>query len=564
MKNLVLIVVAAVFLGSMVSFFGVGFGLGALNATGLCTSAAPNTNCLTYSTGGISDGTIQDQVISTSINAGSPFVSSLEAGTSGSTLQFEAEMSSYGSCAAGNLRADAWQGGYQAFYEITFSQTVTANINGSTIAPVSGAGLVTGTTFFVSYNYTGGSSLNNLVGCAQSGGEIHGPVYAFETGITLIGQYPVISFSVAFITSGLYCDGAIGSSTSQCFALGNGPGEGSPPVSNGAWWIGGTMSGIVLSADASFQIVDSQNQYNGGTLSVIAFTGYGSYSIVVDSPAARGGGTAPWSSNPQSVPNYCLSSSGCPISWKIPANAAIADGGNPALDTFDVILYSTFDIGQDSKTTVINPTYSPTTPVITYSTTGGGLYPGVGNNVTLTIYSNSTSTSGPPVSMSLIAYYLPPGAGVEQSPGCGAAYITPCNGAILDLAHSGAGVVGTYSFSVEPPLGDTQIGLEAISSTNNSPSLPGYFLLQIKPAGCQLGQTCDPLRTTYTTWGLIGPILLSIILVSGSILLAIFLPLGWIRYVPIVVAGTVVAILYVFGIYTEWFTLGGALNSGVQ
>jgi hypothetical protein len=532
--------------------------------TNVCNTNTPTSNCLSYNNQSVYEGTIMAGVSFVSVSQGSEFVTSLVQGEPSTGLTFNMVMSTAGSCQAGNLRADAWAAGYQAYYTINFPQKVTLSIDG--------AGQATGSTFYINDNYSAsgvGPSNQNLVGCQPSSGT-YGPYSStnYEHTLVLYGIYPIMKFSISFTTSGLYCDAISGQANSQCALF--------PDTTygdnNGVWWITSTTTALALTAQASFQFFNTQDQYNGGTLSVMAYTSFGGngvakngetngYSLVVDSPSARGGGTAPWQSNPQPVPNWCLA--GCPITWNIPKNASIADNGNPALDTFDVILYSSLNIGQDTKTTVINPIYAPTTPVITYQNSGAGIYPAVGDNVTVTVYSNQTSTSGTLTSIDLIGYYLASGQGVEQSPGCGSAYLTACNGTPLVVSHSGNGIVGKFYFTVAPPIEDVAIGLEAISSSNNSPSLPGWLLIQIKPSDCAIGQTCDPLQTQTTAWELVGPILLSIAIISGLLLAAFWVPWKYAVIVLPVAGGVVVAILYLTSGYHDLFMAGGLLNQNL-
>ncbi len=573
------VIVAVIFGVSSLGFVGVGFGLNALSITSNnCNTATPNSNCLSYSNESAYEGTITTGIAAISIDQGAQFVSALEPNQPSTGFTFGMQVSSTGDCSPGNLRSDAWQAGYQGYYEIQFPQTVTLSIDGavSTI----------GSTFFINENYSAsgvGASQGNLIGCAQnvggSGGEIPGPYSNnhYDHTIRLMGIYPIMKFSISFTTSGLYCDGAIGGQlTNQCYALEQSPasngGVESSVDNNGGWWITSTLTGIVLTAEASFHLTNTQNYYNGGVLSIMAYTYFGGsgvakngetngYSVVVDMPSARGGGTAPWQSNPQPVPNYCLS--GCPITWNIPKNASVPDGGNPALDVFSVILLSSLNVGQDTQTPIINPYYAPTTPVITYTSSGAGIYPAVGDQVTLTVYSNQTATSGPLTVIDLIGYYLGPTQGVEQSPGCGNAYITFCNGTPINVSHQGNGIVGTFYFTVTPPIGDTQIGIEAISSSNNSPSLPGWLLISIKPSDCPIGATCDPLQTQTSTWQVIGPILLSIAIVSGLLLAALWIP--W-KYAVILLPGigvVIVLLLALTGGYHAMFMPGGVLNQNV-
>jgi len=561
------VITAVVFVSSLVAFAGIGFGLGALSAVGSpqCNTNTPNSNCITYANQTVNEGTITGGVSFVSVNQGSQFVSSMVQNQPGTGLTFGMQMSSTGDCSGGHLRSDAWQGGYQGWYEIQFPQAVTLTLDGAQ---------KTGSVFFIDENYSASgvsASQGTLVGCGQVVGEIHGPYSSnqYDHTIVLLGIYPQMTFSISWTTSGLYCDAGTGSITSQCYALGQ---SGQPPGyqvnNNGAWWITSKTTAVVLSGQASFEFVNTDKNYNGGTLTAEVYTAYGGsgtasngesngYEMVVDMPSLRGGGTAPWSNNPQTVPNYCLS--GCPITWKIPLNASVNDSGNPAIDTFAVILYSSLAIGQITHFPVINPLYAPTTPVITYRSSGAGIYPAVDDTVYLTIYSNQTSTSGTLTTIDLIGYYLPPGAGVESAPGCGAAYITPCNGTPIQVSHTANGIVGTFTFKVAPPIEDTEIGLQAISSSNNSPSLSGWQLINIKPADCQTGQTCDPLQSSVTEWGIIGPILLSIAIVSGLLLAAFWVPWKYAVIILPVAGGVIVILLWLTGAYADMFAAGGIL-----
>lgn len=598
-KQLVLIVAVIIFVAALASFLGIGFGLSALSAAATpggytqCTNA--NDFCLyqslLYSSGynydGITgnDGGVFWQVESNVQQNAQP-VTSMVQGDLSTSVSFSVSAGADPVQDPGGPTCPgqpAWNE-QPSYYVIQF---FSAGSTSNPSAPVSVLGTVNG----VQYNgavWDGGSVLGNLnaslvqtqqtlAACyiTSSGSiftsEING---LFPITVQLSGQLPPIIMQVEFSSWGDYCDNSnpAGAHTGPCNALYNwatGQGYSNPIVPNNGGWTGTSWSAIEWqSAQASFQFIDQQKNYNGGTITAQFYTGYGGasgYNFAIDVPQPRPNGGQPdseFTNNPTTVPNFCLS--GCTLTWSIPSGASQNLSGHPPTwDTWSGVLYTGLGVGQLTMFTIINPIYAPTTPVVTWTNTGPGIYPQVNDTVDLTVFSNASNNSGQIKTITLYIAYAPPNSNSQWLPTCGTnGWVTSCNGTQIALTYNGNNAVGTYSFPVNPPLGDTLIDITAIATSLSSPSLPGYYQIQIAPSNCQAGQTCNPLRSTSTLWALIGPILMSIMIIDGLAILAFALPLTVTIRVLIIGAGVaVVFVLYYFGIYGDMFDLGGWLNN---
>jgi hypothetical protein len=577
-KPIIAIFVAVALVVEVALFVGLGFGLGALS-----TTANPATSCISAneycwsSTPFWASGTNSGQevyVVSSVQQAADPVTSMLSGGLSTSiTIGMQAADPPGG---GGCPRTGAWQGGYEAWWTITWPQSVTGQIDGNQF---------TGSTWMggvLAQNASIPANQGDLVGCANptehSGGcligsgdscYLAGPTgILYQHTIKLVGTYPVMQMTATFHTQGQWCDKSDTGLTGACDALRN-ANVLSDSIGNNGGWEGSTSASFTWqTAAASFQFIDSQNNYNGGTLTAVFYTAYDGptgYNFSINVPTERPNGgqvDTNFLNNPAVIPNFCFT--GCEYKWAIPKNLNTnLSGENAQWDLWEGVLLATTVVEDQHQFTVINPLYAPTTPVIKYTTNGAGIYPAVGDQVTLTVYSNASQDSGMVQSIGVEVVYQSPGQGQQSQPSCGQAWVTPCpNGQILVLIHSGDNAVGTYTFTVNPPIGDTVIGVSAYSSSNYSLSLFGYLQINIKAADCAPGQTCDPLQSTQTDWGIIGPILLAAILLTLSVLVVLWVPMGmwYIRFgVPIAV-GLVIIVLWALGPWTAMFAAGGLFN----
>lgn len=553
-------------------FIGVGFGSSALGIA----QVPPTGTQYSQGTACAYEGLSCFTTVFTNVVAGSPLITSPQQGQQSTDLVFgvQAVLGS-GSCDPGNERATSWNGGAvdggtQAYYIIHFPFSVAGTING--------AGY-TGSTWYVSEN---GSVVNQVilsyclvnynslgqVGQVQyaSGGTYY-PATMILTGTGSGGILPNLKVSITFVSEGQYCDagttlqvtGACKAAYNQAGGAANNVQAGDGPGSD--WNAGATSSAVYQSAGLSFTFIGQPYQ-NGGTLSVSVNTGYddGGYLLEILCPSPRSCGGSPdtsFSPNPQHVADNVI---GKVYSWSIPSNAAQNNSVGPTWNTWTVALFTSYVTGQLSLTTIINPLYSPSQPGYSYTTSSGLVYPGVGDTVSLTIFANNSAAGTPATTATVAIYYQTAGANAEAAPTCGNGWVSgePCpQGFTVSISNK----VGTLSFVVQPPIGDTLIGLTVISgAANGQASTPLYAQIAIEPAGCQSGTACDPNHSGISLWQLVGPIFLSIAFILTGLIVAMWVPLAWVKYTAVIVPVAGVIIFYVFGVYTSWFAPGGLFN----
>ena len=573
MKQILAFVIGVALLVDVSLFVGLGFGFGALSVTGsnnLQTCNSSDQYCWTMSPGWASPDKQQGiQInIESSVQQGANPITTMLSGDQSTSVSFGmyAQLSPYDACP----RSGAWQGGYEAWWVIVWPQSVSGSIDGTQF---------TGSTWSgqnLAQNDSISAGLADLVGCqAGTGYNDNGPTGNLYTQtVTLTGLYPVMTMNLYFGTYGQWCDKYAGSVTNQCYGLSQAITEtyGAGTGNNGGWNAEASASFVWQSAQASFQFVDPQNNYNGGTLTAIFYTAYNGangYKFSIDTPSERPNGgqlDTNFANNPMTIPNFCTT--GCEYKWAIPKTLDTnLSGHDVQWDLWSGVLSASTVAEQITQFTVINPLYAPTTPVVTYTSSGAGIYPAVGDTVTLTVYSNASQDSGMVQSIDVEVYYLSPGQGVSSAPSCGSApaWVTPCpNGQILVVTHDGKNAVGTYTFKVNPPIGDTAIAVAAVSASNISPSLFGYQLISIKASDCAPGATCDPLQSGVTTWEIIGPILLMGAFILGAVLLVLLVPIPpWVRFALPIAVVAILILLYALGWITGLFVPGGAFNSAV-
>jgi hypothetical protein len=562
-KNLVAIVLVVVLVADIGLFVGIGFATG-----GLSIVASPPTGAqYTQQPFCTSEGITCYAVNFTNVAQGAPLITSPEQGQQSSDLSFGVyDYIASGSCTPGNERQDAWNGGAtnygtSSYYVIHFSQSVTGEVGGTE---------ETGATWSFSVN----SSVSQGVILAYCGwiktlGNPQQAVYStpglqFPETLWLVGPYPSLTVSVDFYSQGQYCDGnpVGGSLGGACqAAVNNIANLNNQMTDNGAWSGIASASAVYQSAGASFSFV-GQPYENGGTLTVSVNTGYddGGYQLELICPSPRPCGGAvdtEFTPNPVGVPDNHM---GYQVSWHIPSNAAQNNSVGPSWNTWLVVLETKYVASQISLTTIINPLYSPAQPVIRWTTGSGDLYPAVGDTLNLEVWANSSQLSGPAVTLDLAVYYQVPGQAAYQAPGCGNGWVTSCPyGTNVTLSSN----FYQFSFTVNPPVGDTLIGVTAISGARNGQASPAdYAQIAVKPSNCQPGTSCDPTYSQITLWEIVGPILLSIAIIVASLLVALYVPVTYARVLIVAAAVGAVAIFYVFDVYTVLFSAGGAFNSG--
>lgn len=564
-----LVVIIAV-LVLVVLFFGLGFGTGALASGPSACSNEPTCYTVTQGLEGSSWGQgFSFQVNILTVNqSNQPFVTSMLAGGESTSVTFGLNIYSTGDCGdTGRPTFDNGVGadvatwsislGGQAFAgavdgtsfpsttDYQFAETST-QLNGyCTIATATGGDYVTSTW------YQGGDSnaLTNLL--------------ASHT-LVLDGQYAPSTLSISMTITGTYCDGISGNIDNTACA------EINPVITNldifpnGAWTRTATTTTNELSGQATITRVGAGPYYNGGTFSVDVTTGYGGasgYELEVQYGAARGGGL---DSNFQTytVPNE---DAGATFTWNIPEGTGV----NSTISGWNVfnptLIASLQYIGSVQCVVDISPAYAPLTPVMTFSNTGTFTQPQPGSIETVTASVTASATSGPVTSITLWAFYLTGSESASTLPACGSQWITACQGSPMQLTESGNTTTGTYAFTVDPIAGSSSMGFEVTGFTSEQQGSPTTTsLVNILPSSCSPSQTgCGTTQFSASTWEVGGPIILSLIFILLGVLVAIYVPIAWIRVLAVVLPIALVIVLYALGTYTDWFSPGGILNNAV-
>jgi hypothetical protein len=568
MKGWVSIAVLVVLVIDVALFFGIGFGTGGLAVA----SNPPNytQNCWGSSSGGNpATGTAgaMDFCVNIVGEPGTSPITSMLAGGSSTQIVFNLQLSTTDNCGGGS--DPAWAPGQGANYGYYVVQYL---VDG---APVAMTGTLNGggfqaTTLTIPENSTsilawcwlvdGSNSISQTLTNGQ-------PV--MQNTVVLQGLYAVGTISVSFFGQGTFCNGNT-AATNVCATIANaGPGFQQPDSPNGNFIAKPVTTAAVYSGQASFTPT-SYALYNGGTLAVSVTTGYdgaAAYTLQVDCPQARSCAGQPdttFGTNPVTVANDC---NGCIISWKIPTNAAVNTSAGAAYNTWVIVLKASYINQQLTPVPiVISPLYQPGTPSISFADKSGLVLPPIGDTVTITVTASPAQHSTNVTGISIWVVYLGTGQAPGQWPSCGSQWVTtgcPGGQAIVapNLVLNGGSATGTYTFTVAPPTGFNEIGIEAISSTvTGQPSQPAFDLISIAPVTCQPGSPACPTMGQQSLWSIAGPILFSAAFVLAALLGMLYVPIGMAVKVavPVLVAGGFVA-LYYFGILGSWFVPGGVL-----
>ncbi len=579
------IIIGVALLLDVALFIGIGVGLGALATV---NSGNSNTNyAFTYAESGQNWGDgLSYHVDMPSVNqSGDPMVTGVTSGYKSTQLTFQTIFYSHGDC--GNtgqpVLAPGVSGNY-AYYIVSFGGgSFTGTLDGSSFAAT--------TALAVSENSSG---VVLACGLGISGNDYPNPQsltsdYAplsFQHTLVLIGAYPAATLSITLEAQGTNCGGTSPSSAgavcaaAQALYSANGGGVNGP--SGSGFFLASVASTTVQSGAGTVTVTNPGNlAYNGGTVTAVVAAGYAGsqgWTVSMICPVPRtvadggcAGGLPDSRFTPQHVNSDCAA---CPVTWTVPAGTS-QSSSTLGWNTWELNLSNgLINEGYTPVTINIQPPTSPTTPTspaVTFSNNGKFYYPTPGSTLTVTIYANASSQSGPIVGVTVWAYYLAAGQNPVNEPSCGSSWITTgCPGGTslgaAQVQSNGAnGLVGTYSFAVSPPAGTTQIGLlveSFASGQQGSPIVP--LLIQVAPANCVPGSPGCQSKTSVSTWTTIGPILLSLALVLAGILVAIA-----VTRIPVavrVLAGAapvaLVALFYWFGVYSSWFAFGGPL--GVQ
>jgi hypothetical protein len=577
MKNLIGAVLAVALVVDLALFFGIGFGVGALSTT-LVNSGNANTN---YQVTQVSvgnywgDGLSWAVDMSTIASSGVPMTTSLLAGQSSTPLTFGFNEYSQGDCA--NSQKPVWAPGVGAdygFYAISLGgQAFTGTLDGGIITsnsagyyPVSVNNSVSPT--WCALTAGGGDYYTAGLGVSTT-------VYAQHT-LVLSGIYPVSTLSISLVLFYTNCNGNSGSqSGTACGApnLAVGTQWGDP---NGGHQLTSTATTTVQSGHGTVTVTNPGNLVNnGGTVSIIVASGYAgptqwTVSLLCPLPRTGSNGGCPGGQNDsrfaaQTVANNCAA---CTVTWPVPAGTSQASNVS-GWNTWEVELYNgLFKEGYAPVTINILPPSSPSTPLspsLTFSTSGTYYYPQAGDSLTIQVYANASSSSGPITSIMLWVYYLGAGGNPVNEPSCGSFWVTTgCPygqtlGTAQVVSNGANGLVGTYPISaVTPPAGVTQIGVLAESfaaGQQGSPIVP--YLIQITPHGCTTGSPGCATKTGVSIWSTYGPILLSVAFILAGLVIAFWVPLPMLyRIIVVVLPVGLVIVLYVVGAYATWFSPG--------
>jgi hypothetical protein len=595
-------------------FLGIGFSVGALAVTGQAQQGSYSFQVANEGQNYGDGMSFNVQMINVN-NTGNLPISSMLPGHESTEITFGVYLYSHGDC--GNTAQPVWAPGTGAdygYYTIQYlvggspyvftaevgntaqSGTYTGTTIGGNTAPELNANTtssISGPAFCIVNN--GADAVSANLQTAQAGpGQASQPAANFVDTMYLIGDYPLGDLVISFHSWVTFCDGGLSGYYAVCNAASSALIQNDfffnwDNAATGGTALVATATAPVQSAIGTVTVVNKGNlAYNNGKITVDVSTGYAgatAYEVSLLCPQPRtpanGGCTGGQNDSrfgSQQVPNNEQS---YPVTWSVPAGTS-QDVNQTGWNTWEVELYNgLFDQGFAPVTINIAQPNTPqgqnNPPAVgfTFSTNGTFYYPEVGNTLTLTVFANASNSnsSAAITGISLWVYYLPLSGNPVNEPQCGAQWVTsgcPYSEALSgsQLVQSGSGMIGTFTFQVEPPRIGAMIG-GLIESFNHgqqgSPILP--FLIQITPTGCQPGMPgCPPNHFGLTFWEIAGPILLSLGIMLGAIWIALFLipkKFRTTKVLVVVAAGVIVALLYVLGADVSWFAAGGILNSGV-
>ncbi|MDE1822367.1 MAG: hypothetical protein KGI98_16130 [Euryarchaeota archaeon] len=585
MKNVLGVALLVAFVAVLVGFVSLGVGTGALSfTTPGGVNFAPTWHNDTGGTGGA-------LVPSVYVGLGSlPIISSNVPGDGSTTLSFGMAVTSNGNC--GNAGDPAWSpgwgnpssGGSAAYYVIQFIQ------GGNPIpfsASVDGGVATNETMYAVATNNQTQSNYQSdpyLYGCFYNppiagigGGNVmtnnYGGTRSFYMHtVQLYGLVGAGTLRISLPASGPLCDaGSNAGGGTTCYATeyaansvtSNGPFNEGP---KGTWSTNSYVDVPVLDGSASLVLDGSGPWFNGGTVTVTVSTGYagpGGYALTVYNPGPRGGGVATgWGpSNPLNVSNNVNAGQ---FTFSIPAGASI-NCTTPKCNQFSFGLENSATRSVAYFPVDISPKYAPGLPGLTYSDSQGLTYPVAGDTLTLTFYSNGTSNNTP-ASFLVYVWYLQPGQSARDAAPCSGAWVTACSGTSLTVgATSSSGnstsVSASYSFTVSPTLHSAAIGVQVQAETQFQQS-SGITYRTIDLSNCT-GGPCNPNRSSLTLWSELGPVLLTLLVILGTALVAVWapnLPLPY-RVLMVALAVLVMGVLFAVGTLTDAFKAGGVFAS---
>lgn len=569
----VLIVVELVLVAS---FFGLGFGSQALSAVAPANQQTANQ----YSPGGscVPDPYTDYSGVDYGFCANVTMPNIAETGETPATSMLPSSMNGQstdigfaGSAAivsggnTGGLQPPTWVATSGSFGDTVAFLFAFAPLSTNQFAPFSA--MVNGEPYSTSTNNPLGipAIQYNVTGIYGNDGS-YAPNPAIPQGtLNIEGQKPVGHLHVYLVLYGHECGSWNGNSNTDCGSL-----DGASQGSQYSFVVESTV--LVQSGAASVELLTPGGlTWNGGPpIQVSVTTGYdgaAGYELLLLCPQPRSCGGQPMPSySPIPVKNFVQ---GGEYQWSVLPGTG-QNSTTPNWNQFEIELLANY-VGQKWTPVGIdvNPAYAPTTPGITFTSGGPFIYPRVGDSLTLKVYANASAKSGPVQSVLLWVYYMGSGDSLASAPACGQQWVTSgCpSGEVLpgsDVQSNGNGIVATFGFTVSPPAGAaTGIGVFA-ESVNGEGQLSNITKIQIQiaSASCQPGDPGCPTHFGVTLWEVLGPLLLSGMIVVGSLLVAMLAPPVWFRYVIVVLAVGLVVALYFLGIYGVWFAPGGFLNVG--
>lgn len=575
MKHLVSVVLVIVLVLDVALFVGIGFGTGALSTSTVNSGGQAQYSVIQANVGqSFGDGLSWAVTMSNVAQSGVAPITAMLPGYASTQVSFGVNGYTTGDC--GNTGRPAWapgQGSDYGYYTIQYfvngvAQSFTAQVDGAQVS----SGL--NHAYSISANSSG---ILWYCGISLGGGDMYltslaqqSTVYLPHT-LSFLGLMPDGKLTISFAVQWDYCDGNGGGFgnrlTGVCAAELSAAGATLDALpTTGTNHETTSATSLVLSAGASVQVLNQGALYNGGTLSVGVTTGYdgpNGYQLAVLCPQPRACGGQQDSAFPaQHVDNDILGQR--TFSWAIPMDYALRSS-TPLINNIVVVLIANYGVASQSLSfpVTISPTLNPGAPQIAYSSSDGSVYPAVGASLTFTVTATATNKSGPITSITLEVFYLQTGQSASSPPPCGASWVTGgCPfGQTIQVSLSATGGTGTYTFQVQPPTGAVAIGASATANAGpGSANISAPFYVQIKPANCILGSSCDPLNGNLTFWGVVGPILLFAMFLVIALLAAINLRTlkpAWARFLPLAAVVGVFSLLVVFGILGAWFHPGG-------
>ena len=565
------LVLGIVFGLSLVAFFGAGFGVGALAVA----PSASSYQVTYYNDGSATGGALVGQVYVQTQTV--PMVTAMAPGDLSTSLSFGFQFVSNGNCAKAGQPASAvgWEPAYFTLQFISGGSTQQVNWVESNQY---GSQNFFGTTLVVSLNNTQQNSATNpwLVYCGYNSvttndvtsGNLNQELA--PTVVQLEGLVGAGVLNISFTTQGALCGGNSATApVNDCEDANNAANiqfNEAFPGNDGTWQSTSYADIPVVSGVGQMAAIPNGQWgnlwFNGGTLSLAVSTGYagpGGWQVkVYNSEGQIASGWGP--SNPMNVANFL---SGATITFNIP-NDASSNCTTNGCNTYSVQLFnSLFDQAAITIPIDISPQYAPGTPLISFEYTSSTYYPTDGTGLTIVMNATGGKLNLTITEFALTVYYLPAGESARSPPGCGSAYVTPCSGQYIPAVESSPNSYSaTYTFTINAPVNDPAIGIEVLSVTKNQQySAVQYANLNIQPATCS-GLSCGPPKTTSNLWSVLGPVLLSIVFLTGALFAAVVVPVSTnLRYLVAAIGPILIILMLVTGAFHVLFAPGGTLNA---